>query len=158
MTYRPCLCGATDCSRCFPTCNDPTECCSCGDTVKQHMTIECRRCGNAVCETCADDGMCVECHKTATDEARLKRACAPRVGDVFEWRDSRFTVKDVAPDGTVGTLLECENWFMDSTFTRDGWASAVQRTLAHAGVTFTPALDNGAAGVVECATLKGTDV
>lgn len=87
-----------------------------------------------------------------TAQETLDRACAPRVGDVFVWRDSRVTVKSVAADGTVGALLECENWYSDFTMTAAGWRDSVARTLAHDGVTFTPALDTAAVGVVQCAT------
>lgn len=87
-----------------------------------------------------------------TTQETLARALAPRVGDVFEWRDSRVTVKCVLWDGTVGALLECENWYSDFTMTAAGWRDSVARTLAHDGVTFTPALDTAVAGVVQCAT------
>lgn len=148
MSCRQHPCGAKDCVRCFPTCNDPTECCSCGATVPQHATIECRRCGNAVCEACADDGMCVECHRTHDDEARLKRACDPRKGDVFRWRDNVLTVTGVSANGVVSTLLECENWCMDATLTHDSWVTSVKRTLERDDVTFVPALDTDTRVVV----------
>ena len=66
LRYGPCLCGDTSCSACFPTCNDPTECCICGAEFKQHETIECSACGNNVCIECAVDGMCKAC----ADDAR----------------------------------------------------------------------------------------
>lgn len=87
-----------------------------------------------------------------TAQDTIDRATAPRVGDVFVWRDSRVTVKSVAADGTVGALLECENWYSDFTMTATGWRDSVTNTFAHDGVTFTPALDTASACVVQCAT------
>ena len=87
-----------------------------------------------------------------TAQETLDRSIAPRVGDMCVWRDSRVTVKSVAADGTVSALLECENWYSDFTMTAAGWRESVARTLSHDGVTFTPALDNAAPPVVQCAT------
>jgi len=58
----PCLCGATDCKRCFPLSHDRTHsCASCGD--------ECDCEGEDGCETCAgckeEDILCDLCKEEA---------------------------------------------------------------------------------------------
>lgn len=87
-----------------------------------------------------------------TAQDTIDRATAPRVGDVFVWRDSRVTVKCVAADGTVSTLVKHENLYSDASCSSEEWRKAVATVMRHDGVTFTPALDTAAAGVVQCAT------
>lgn len=57
------ICGATDCPRCFPMCNEPFECPGCGQTVRQDDVLTCQSCGNDYCADCLTDGVCGECNK-----------------------------------------------------------------------------------------------
>ena len=57
MTYGPCLCGATDCPRCYPGSQDWVGCDNCGGTFRRH-------------ELCYDDGryLCGECQDEEDEE------------------------------------------------------------------------------------------
>ncbi len=57
----PCKCGADDCPKCHPGCNDPVAVwCSCGREIAKASTVrECERCHDFyVCENC---GICASC-------------------------------------------------------------------------------------------------
>lgn len=53
--YGPCMCGATDCPRCYPGCNRSVECSVCGAEYPAHIMTSCDRCHESVCEDCECD-------------------------------------------------------------------------------------------------------
>lgn len=54
LLYGPCLCGATDCPRCYPGSHDRVTCCLCGEEKFAYQIIgtECHSCRGSVCEDC----------------------------------------------------------------------------------------------------------
>lgn len=60
---QPCMCGATDCPRCYPGCDRPVECVECGRLFASYSMRECK-CGGPMCEECLDGHeMCGECRE-----------------------------------------------------------------------------------------------
>ena len=55
------MCGADDCERCHPGCNDDIECAVCGNYIARHEAKTCLVCGRDVCEDCQTNLICAEC-------------------------------------------------------------------------------------------------
>jgi hypothetical protein len=66
MKNEPCMCGAADCPKCHPGCNDllPVGC-EHGEARRREVTA-CYLCGRWVCVEC---GVCVECKAEMEEEA-----------------------------------------------------------------------------------------
>jgi hypothetical protein len=64
-----CMCGAYDCPRCRPGCDDPCDC-KCGHTVANHETTECEICLATLCPDCE----CPDCEDLTDEERRIIKA------------------------------------------------------------------------------------
>ena len=66
-SFGPCLCGADDCPRCYPGCNDPVTCVSCGGEWPAHEACDYTVVvsGKTYCNTCARGNMERKAHELA---------------------------------------------------------------------------------------------
>lgn len=62
----PCMCGAEDCPKCYPGCNDPVECSGCGKVFAAHEILECPKCeSNFICDYCK---CCSDCENNEEED------------------------------------------------------------------------------------------